>query len=145
MQYFNISDPAIKFRIVAQNDLAFALLNYQPIVPGHILIRPIRPVATYDELIHEEVTAIMTLKKTVCKALINTFDADGFNFAWNEGSDAGQTVPHFHLHVLPRKKGDTGILEYEPRQFLYRTESRAITPNEELKEVIARIQENLIL
>ena len=86
----------------------------------------------------------MTLKKTVCKALIKTFDADSFNFAWNEGSNAGQTVPHFHLHVLPRKKGDTGILEYEPRQFLYRTGSRAITPDEELKQVAALIEKNIL-
>jgi diadenosine tetraphosphate (Ap4A) HIT family hydrolase len=145
MNYFNIDSPAIKFRIIAQNNLAFTLLNYQPIVPGHLLICPIRPVATYDELTHEEVASIMILKKTVCKALIKTFGADGFNFAWNEGSDAGQTVPHFHLHVLPRKKGDMGIIEYEPRQFLYRTGSRAITPDEELKEVVTLIQNNLIL
>ncbi len=145
MQYFDINDPKINFRVIAQNNLAFALLNYQPIVPGHLLICPIRPVITYDELTHEEWAAIVSLKQMLCKVLIKTFDADGFNFAWNEGSDAGQTVPHFHLHVLPRKKGDTGILEYEPRQFLYRTGSRAITPDEELKEVVALIQKNLIL
>ncbi|GEM_PF-2634477 len=70
MQYFDINDPKIKFRIIAQNNLAFELLNYQSIVPGHLLICPIRPVITYDELAHEEVTAIITLKKAAGKELI---------------------------------------------------------------------------
>ena len=57
---------------------------------------------------------------------------EGFNFAWNEGSVAGQTVPHFHLHIVPRKKRDAGITEYEPRVFLYRPGSRADSQHEEL-------------
>ena len=68
---------------------------------------------------------------------------EGFNFAWNDGPIAGQSVPHFHLHVLPRKQGDTGITEYEPRQFLYRPGSREASPEAELAAIAKMIQEHL--
>jgi diadenosine tetraphosphate (Ap4A) HIT family hydrolase len=48
---------------------------------------------------------------------------------------AGQSVPHFHLHVIQRKTGDTGIYEYEPRKFIYRPGEREISPEEELLAV----------
>jgi diadenosine tetraphosphate (Ap4A) HIT family hydrolase len=53
---------------------------------------------------------------------------------------AGQSVPHFHLHIVPRKQGDEGITEYEPRKFLYRPGSRETTPEEELRAVAEQIK-----
>jgi len=61
------------------------------------------------------------LRSKLGKAMTKVFEAEGFNYAWNEGEVAGQFVPHLHLHMLPRKKGDKGIYKYEPRKFLYRT------------------------
>lgn len=114
-----------------------------PIVSGHSLICPIRAVESSDELTLEEWKAILKLKQQVCQALKNTFNAEGFNFAWNMGEIAGQTVPHFHLHVVPRKTGDSGILQYEPRIFLYRPGSRAVSPLEELEQTAALIRNHL--
>lgn len=111
-----------------------------PIVPGHLLICPIRPVATSEALTASEWEAIRQLQQTLCRALKKAFDAEGFNFAWNEGEMAGQSLPHFHLHIVPRKKGDTGILQYEPRVFLYRPGSRAFSPAAELQEVAQYIR-----
>lgn len=118
--------------MIAENEYAFAFLNKMPIVPGHTLICPKRPVAFSHELLDNEWRDIFSLKMTVRKVLQQSLDAEGFNFAWNEGAVAGQTVPHFHLHVVPRKKGDAGITEYEPRVFLYRPGSRADSPQDEL-------------
>ncbi len=135
MKCFEIDNPAIKDRLVAKNNLAFAFPSYMPIVPGHLLICPIRIVHTCEGLSKDEWDAIMNLKVSVCSALKKALDADGFNFAWNLGENAGQTVAHFHLHVVPRKQGDTGILEYEPRKFLYRPGTRSITPEDELRAI----------
>ena len=143
MKHFDIENPRIRARLVAQNDLAFSFLSHIPIVPGHLLICPIRVVESSDELTFEEWKAILDLKRQVCHALKNTFNAEGFNFAWNMGKIAGQSVPHFHLHVVPRKEGDTGILQYEPRVFLYRPGSRAMSPSEELEQTAALIRSNL--
>lgn len=134
--------PEIKERRIIENDLAWAFPTNIPIVPGHTLICPKRCAAKLEDLESAEREAIFDLVEKLKPALIKTFGAEGFNFAWNEGSSAGQKVPHFHLHVLPRKKGDTGITEYEPRKFLYRPGSREESPEEELKAVSLEIRKN---
>ncbi len=132
--------PAIKERVIISNELAFAFPTNIPIVPGHVLIVPTRCVATFAELTEAERQAIFNLMGTLKGALTKVFGAEGFNFAWNEGKLAGQSVPHFHLHLLPRKEGDAGIIEYEPRQFLYRPGSREASPEAELKEVAKQLK-----
>lgn len=127
-----VNDPSIPDRMIAENKLALAFLNKMPIVPGHILICPKRVVAKSEELTTEEWRDIIQLKELICSLLKDQLQAEGFNFAWNEGELAGQSVPHFHLHILPRKEGDTGITQYEPRAFLYRPGTRSISPEEEL-------------
>jgi len=137
------SNQTIRDRSIVRNDLAWAVPTNIPIVPGHVLILPVRCVATFGELTPEERTAIFELQSQIMRALRKTFGAEGFNVAWNQGEVAGQSVPHFHLHVLPRKSGDTGILEYEPRQFLYRPGARDASPEEELKDIAKSIRDNL--
>lgn len=144
MRGFDMNNPQIKERVIGKNKLAFSFLTHLPIVPGHALICPIRIVETCEQLSHEEWTEILALKHQICEALKRVFRAEGFNFAWNMGEQAGQTVPHFHLHVVPRKSGDTGILHYEPRTFLYRPGSRAISPSEELKQTAELIRDKLV-
>ena len=133
----------IKARTIVENELAWAFPTNIPIVPGHILVVPKRCVANYDQLSANEWQAIDDLIRKLKIALKKTFDAEGFNFAWNEGKMFGQSVPHFHLHIVPRKTGDTGIYNYEPRQFLYRPGERETSPEEELSEAAKLIRNNL--
>lgn len=133
----------IQERKIVENDLAFAFLTNIPIVVGHTLVVPKRHVAKYEQLTSAEMRAIEDLRVTVLGALSKTFDSVGFNLAWNDGKVAGQSVPHFHLHVVPRKEGDTGIYEYEPRQYLYRPGKRENTPEAELKEVAGLVAKNI--
>ena len=111
-----------------------------PIVPGHVLIIPRRHVSTMEELSKGERDALFAELAVVKAALTKALGATGFNQAWNEGECAGQSVPHLHLHVVPRMEGDAGVLTYEPRQFLYRPGSRAVSPDEELVAVATSIQ-----
>lgn len=135
---------AIRDRKIVENELAWAFPTNMPIVPGHILVVPKRCAATFTELNTTEREAIFALRDSLASALKVAFRAEGFNCAWNEGQLAGQSVPHFHLHILPRKTGDTGIYEYEPRKFLYRTGAdRAVSAEEELAEVSELIRNHL--
>jgi len=136
-------DPVIQERSIVKNALAWSFPTNIPVVPGHVLILPVRCVAIFDELTDKEKSAIFALKTQICASLEKTFGAEGFNFAWNQGDVAGQSVPHFHLHVVPRKSGDTGITEYEPRKFLYRPGAREASPEEELQAVAKTIRDNL--
>ena len=127
--------PEIQARKVAENDLAIAFPTNIPITPGHMLVIPKRCVARYEDLSNGEKKAIEELRMKVVEALKKTFGAEGFNFAWNDGKLAGQSIPHFHLHIVQRKAGDTGILEYEPRKFIYRPGERETSPEAELLAV----------
>ena len=133
----------IKQREIVGNDLVWAFPTNIPIVPGHTLICPRRCVARYEDLTNEERAALEEMRVKIADALKKQFAAEGFNFAWNDGKLAGQSVPHFHLHVLPRKEGDSGVLEYDPRKFLYRPGSRETSPDKELNAVVKEIKKHL--
>ncbi|MBI3888535.1 HIT domain-containing protein [Candidatus Nomurabacteria bacterium] len=137
------TNPGVKEREIIRNELAWAFPTNIPIVPGHVLICPIRCVDDFNDLTQEEVLAIFDLQKKLKKAFKKVFGAEGFNYAWNEAEVGGQAVPHFHLHMLPRKEGDTGITEYDPRKFLYRPGSRETSPDEELDAVVKEIKKHL--
>ncbi|MGB0934447.1 MAG: HIT family protein [Alphaproteobacteria bacterium] len=146
MSDFYSVTPSVEGRIIVQNDLAMCFPALMPVVPGHLLIAPIRPVSAFEDMTESEVLAVFSLMKKIKKALVSVFNADGFNHAWNQSKVAGQSVNHFHLHVLPRKAGDTGITKYEPRDFLYRSmpvEDRPQSANEELTEITKLVQEAL--
>jgi diadenosine tetraphosphate (Ap4A) HIT family hydrolase len=134
----------VKDRTIIKNDLAFAFPTNTPIVPGHILICPKRHIQYYEDATPEEKSAIEELRIKLKKALKASFDAQGFNWAWNEEKIGGQSVSHFHLHIVPRKEGDHGVYQYEPREFLYRPAPRTVTtPNEELMEIVRLVQKAL--
>ncbi len=136
------SNKEVKERIIIENDLAFAFPTNTPIVQGHILICPKRHIQYYEDATMEEKNSIEELRIKIRKALIKALSAQGFNWAWNEEKIGGQSVPHFHLHVVPRKEGDQGVYQYEPREFLYRPSPRTlITPNNELMKIVRQIKE----
>lgn len=135
--------PEIQERKIVENDLAWAFPTNIPITPGHTLISPKRCVPAYEDLTAEEKSAIEDLRIKICNSLRKGFDAEGFNFAWNDGKNCGQSVPHFHLHIVPRKEGDSGIYQYEPREFLYRPGSREASPEDELQEVAKMIKDTI--
>jgi diadenosine tetraphosphate (Ap4A) HIT family hydrolase len=137
------TQPDIKERTILKNKYVFAFPTNIPIVPGHVLITPVRHVATFAETTLNERKELFAMMAKLQVALKREFKAQGFNFAWNEGPVAGQTVMHFHLHLLPRKKGDEGVMKYEPREFLYRPGSRETSPHNELLAIAERIKKQI--
>ena len=94
-------------RIVEENQLAFAIRDGFPVSPFHTLVIPKRHVSTYFELYQPELNAINQLlasQRTAITALDST--VTGFNVGVNNGADAGQTVMHCHVHLIPRRSGD---------------------------------------
>jgi ATP adenylyltransferase len=136
-------DPAIRERTIVRDQLVWVFPTNMPIVPGHLLIAPVRRVPTFHDLTSDEKKALLKTMDTLMRALEKSFSAEGFNIAWNQGEVAGQTVPHIHVHLLPRKEGDTGITHYDPRKFLYRTGSGEVSPENELLGVAWVVREAL--
>ena len=135
--------PEIKNREILKNDLAWAFPTNIPITPGHTLISPIRCTKTLSDLTKDERLAILDLADKIIISLKKTYEAEGLNCVWNQEKLAGQSVPHFHLHIIPRKEGDTGVLGYDPRSMLYRTGDREPTEEVELLKIRDLIKSNL--
>ena len=129
------STPEIKIRAIFRNNLVWAFPTNIPITLGHTLIAPNRCVKTLSELTLDERIAILEAAEIIMSALRKAHSAEGFNCVWNQEKLSGQSVPHFHLHIIPRKEGDSGILGYDPRSMLYRTGDREPTNEEELLKV----------
>ncbi|GAB4040360.1 MAG: HIT family protein [Rubrivivax sp.] len=93
-------------RIVDRNDLALAILDAYPITPGHTLIVPTRHVGSFFELDAAEQAAMLDLLRRARARIADERAPDAFNVGLNDGPAAGQTVPHVHLHLIPRRWGD---------------------------------------
>ena len=93
-------------RIIKENDLAFVVRDGFPISEGHTLIIPKRHVASFFEIANEERQALMELLEQAQKVLDQEFKPDAYNIGINDGIEAGQTVPHLHVHLIPRYDGD---------------------------------------
>ena len=94
-------------RIVDSNELAVAFRDGYPVTENHTLIIPRRHVSSYFELYQPELNAINELVQRQQKLLKEKDKTiSGFNIGINVGEDAGQSVFHVHVHLIPRRNGD---------------------------------------
>ena len=101
---FKISPEQIFY--ISPTNLSAAIVNLRPIVPGHVLIIPKRIVPKVSELNTDEYLDLWNSVRTVQNMLEKQYSAQGFNIAIQDGKVAGQSVPHVHVHILPRVVGD---------------------------------------
>ena len=95
-------------RVLAVDELFAVVRDKYPVTPGHTLIIPRRAVARFRELTSAEKARLLTWvdwAQSHCTEAL-TPSPDGFNLGINDGPSAGQTMPQFHFHVIPRRTGD---------------------------------------
>lgn len=90
------------------------ILDLGPASKGHALIIPKHHAENIYDLSDETAAKVMVLAKKMAAKLTEAFQCDGFNILQNNGKIAGQTVFHFHLHLIPRYKGDNIKLGWVP-------------------------------
>ena len=93
-------------RILLANALAVVIRDNFPVSPGHTLIIPKRHVGSFFDVTGDEREAMLALLDSAKLGLDEAFHPDGYNVGINDGAAAGQTVPHLHLHLIPRYAGD---------------------------------------
>ena len=98
--------PPAPGRIVASDGFALVIRDRFPVSPGHTLILPRRHVGSYFQTSAAERESLLRLLDKAKAALDAEFHPDGYNIGINDGPAAGQTVPHLHLHLIPRYAGD---------------------------------------
>ncbi len=93
-------------RILLNGPLAVVIRDGFPVSPGHTLVIPRRHVGSFFDLTSNERTEMLTLLDQAKMDLDKEFNPDGYNIGINDGAAAGQTVPHLHIHLIPRYEGD---------------------------------------
>jgi diadenosine tetraphosphate (Ap4A) HIT family hydrolase len=93
-------------RVLDSNTLALAVADAFPVAAGHTLIIPRRHLRDFFELTPAEVLALHDLLRRTKDRLESTLKPGGYNIGINVGGTAGQTVPHVHIHLIPRYPGD---------------------------------------
>lgn len=95
-----------KSKIIFGNDSFIAVMDEFPVSKGHMLIISRRHIENIFDLTMNEAESLQLMLIEVKKYLTMHYHPDGFNIGCNCGESAGQTVMHFHMHVIPRYKGD---------------------------------------
>ena len=100
-----------RFKILAsqvfhRTEHSFALVNLRPLVPGHVLVVSNRIAPLLSDLHDHEYDDLWKTVRKVQQALKQQYNCDAFNVAVQDGEGAGQSVPHVHIHILPRYRGD---------------------------------------
>ena len=96
-----------KQKIIHSSKLVFVVRDSYPVTQHHTLIIPHRHVSNFFDLNDEELSDLNKILKQQRKELLNLDkEITGFNVGVNAGKDAGQSIMHCHVHVIPRRKGD---------------------------------------
>ena len=104
--FCEIASRDIHSRVIMRSDHGFAIRDGFALTEGHTLVIPDQHVGSFFELSFEAQTDLVALLGRVREGLIEDFAVKDVNIGINDGPLAGQTVPHCHIHVIPRRSGD---------------------------------------
>ena len=93
-------------RVIDSSQHGLVIRDGYPISTGHALIIPRRHTGSFFDLSAEERIDLLTLLDRTKAVADAEFSPDGYNIGVNDGAAAGQTVPHLHIHLIPRYNGD---------------------------------------
>ena len=89
--------------VVETTGLTVTMVNRDQFETGQVLVATRRHAPTLFDLTNDESAAVMSAVRRVAAAQMRAYDLDGLNLIQNNGVAAGQTAPHFHMHVVPRR------------------------------------------
>ena len=127
--FCKIANGEIPSKTLYEDDKFRVILDLGPASKGHALILPKEHYADLYELPEETAGEVMKLAKKMAAQMTQRLGCEGFNLVQNNGELAGQTVFHFHMHLIPRYRDDGQKIGWKPQ---------AATP-EELETIRAQI------
>ncbi|RCK77078.1 MAG: HIT family hydrolase [Anaerolineae bacterium] len=98
--------PDAERELLTESASAYAILDKYPVSLGHALVIPKKHISNYFDLSSHSRTALWIMVERVKWLLEERYAPDGFNVGFNVGEAAGQSIPHVHIHIIPRYKGD---------------------------------------
>ena len=112
--FFKLANGDIPTNTVYEDENFRVILDLSPATKGHALILPKNHYKNLYELPEETAADVMKLAKKMAVMMTEKLHADGFNLVQNNNEVAGQTVFHFHLHLIPRYNGDGQNINWVP-------------------------------
>ena len=128
--FCKIANGEIPAAALYEDDDFKVILDLGPASKGHALILPKAHAANIYELPDELAAKAMILAKKMASKMTEALKCDGFNIVQNNGEAAGQTVFHFHMHLIPRYKGDNVGITWTP----------GTLTDEDREEILAKIR-----
>ncbi|GAA5902810.1 hypothetical protein JCM8208_006482 [Rhodotorula glutinis] len=101
-------------QVFYQSALSAGIVNLKPLVPGHVLVIPRRVAPRFRDLTADEVTDLFQSVHQISRVIEHEYKAQALNIALQDGPLAGQSVPHVHIHIIPRHAKD-----FEPIDDMY--------------------------
>ncbi len=120
--------------IVWRDEYCIAFMDNRPLFPGHVLLIPVAHVTTLADLPEKQLAPFFHAAQILERAVERALDADGSFVAIN--NHVSQSVPHLHVHIVPRRKGDGLKGFFWPRH--------AYDSEEHLRETAEKIRQNII-
>ena len=114
--FCKIANGEIPAATLYEDDLFRVILDLGPASKGHALILPKNHFADLLALDEETSAKVLAVAAKVGAAMKKSLHCDGFNLVQNNGEAAGQTVFHFHMHIIPRYEGGPRMVSWEPGQ-----------------------------
>ncbi len=93
---------------VYEDELVLAFLDIYPCSEGHTVVLPKKHIERFTDLDVKDASDLFASVHKISKGLCKAFDLHGMNIGMNVGEVAGQSIPHVHVHIIPRKEGDGG-------------------------------------
>jgi len=104
--FCNIVKGKEKAEILFENNSTISFLDIRPLNFGHSLVIPKKHYENFYDVTEEDLHSVIKATQFVTSAIKNRLIPDGINIISNNGSSAGQTIYHFHFHIIPRFKND---------------------------------------
>ncbi len=131
--FCKIANGEIPSATVYEDEDFRAILDLNPASKGHTLILPKNHFKDLCDLDSTTAVKVLPLAAKIGSAMKSALNCDGFNLVQNNGTEAGQTVFHFHMHIIPRYQGGPSIAAWTPQK----AESEELTEiAEKLKTVL---------
>ena len=114
--FCKIANGEIPSRTLKENDMFRVVLDVAPATKGHALILPKEHYRNLYDLPENTAAEVMKLAKETALEMKEKLSCDGVNIVQNNEETAGQTVFHFHMHIIPRYKEDKQVIGWKPGQ-----------------------------
>lgn len=114
--FCKLANGVFKTNSIYENDMFNVILDAGPATKGHALILPKEHYENLYELPEDVAGQAMILAKKLGTKMVSKLNADGLNIVQNNGAAAGQTVMHYHLHIIPRYNSDGQHILWNPTE-----------------------------